>query len=303
MSPRRHASFVCCWIGVDRARDAVAARQRGPSAESRRCFAASPTARRCRPARAPRSRAPRATRAAARTSWRRRPASTRARTSASPSVAVVVPVTGVASKRAENLSQREHAPRVGDRRVPASALHAAERAAHEPRHVVLPRRHVVQRDAAACWRCESAEIMSHHSASVFSVEKPIVVPWKLRRERRICSAALKPLVVARQLRLALEDQVPVDHRRRRPQVRLDREAVEPLRVERLRAARQRFERRDLADREVGGRQRASSGRCGPRRSRSSACSMRCALALGNRVAGLVARSTARTTSARRRRRA
>ena len=37
---------------------------------------------------------------------------------------------------------------------------------------------------------ESAEIMSHHSASVFSVEKPIVVPWKLSRARRICSAAL-----------------------------------------------------------------------------------------------------------------
>ena len=40
-------------------------------------------------------------------------------------------------------------------------------------------------------------------------------------------------------------------------------------VERFLAPRQRFERRDLADREIRGRQRANSARCGPRRSRSA----------------------------------
>ena len=33
--------------------------------------------------------------------------------------------------------------------------------------------------------------MSHHSASRFSVEKFIVVPWKFKRERSTCSAAAK----------------------------------------------------------------------------------------------------------------
>ena len=37
----------------------------------------------------------------------------------------------------------------------------------------------------------SVAIISHQSASVRSVEKPIVVPWKLSRERRICFASAK----------------------------------------------------------------------------------------------------------------
>ena len=45
---------------------------------------------------------------------------------------------------------------------------------------------------------KSAETISHHNASLFSVEKPIVVPWKFRRERRICSASRMRVVALRQ---------------------------------------------------------------------------------------------------------
>ena len=171
------------------------------------------------------------------------------------SVAVVVPVTGVALER---LPRTCPSPARPTRWPPSCSSARAACATRLPRTSRgMSSRHAGASSSASSsgWRWQSAEIINHHSASVFSVEKPIVVPWKFRRERRICSASCMRSSRLGSFGWRFSIEVPVDHRRRRPQVRLDRDAVEPLGVERVLAARQRFERGDLADRQVGGLQR------------------------------------------------
>ena len=104
------------------------------------------------------------------------------------SVAVVVPATESVSNASENFSS-------------ASTPHALATVVFQWPFCIRPSeprtsrgmssRHAGASRSASSNRLalESAEIISHHSASVFSVEKPIVVPWKFRRERRICSAS------------------------------------------------------------------------------------------------------------------
>ena len=121
--------------------------------------------------------------------------------------------------------------------------------------------------SSSLFALESAEIISHHSASVLSVEKPIVVPWKLSRERRICSAAL----IRSSWRGSLGWRLRIRYQSMTADVghRLGSIAMlsSHFGLKRLGAARQRLQRRDLADREVGGRQRPSSARRAPRRTR------------------------------------
>ena len=176
------------------------------------------------------------------------------------------PVTGVDSKRAENFPS-------------ATVPHALATVVFQCPRCMRPSAPRTSRGmssfhagasfsaTSSLFALESAEIMSHHSASDFSVEKPIVVPWKLRRARRICSAAFIRSSWRGSLGWRFRIRYQSMHGGRRPQVGLERDAVEPLRVERLGAARQRFERRDLADREVGGRHARRSARRAPRRTR------------------------------------
>ncbi len=105
------------------------------------------------------------------------------------SAAVVVPVTGVDSKRDENLPS-------------ATTPHALATVVFQRPCCMRPsaprtRRGMSSFHAATSLNATrsllallSAEIMSHHSASRLSVLKFIVVPWKLRRERSTCSAAV-----------------------------------------------------------------------------------------------------------------
>ena len=99
-------------------------------------------------------------------------------------------------ERARRTSQREHAPRVRDRRAPATALLPPSAPRDEPRHVLSPFGPIEQRQQRALRIRRRPETISHHSASVRSVENPIVVPWKFRRERRIDAPALRDARVA-----------------------------------------------------------------------------------------------------------
>ena len=92
--------------------------------------------------------------------------------------------------------------------------------------------------------------MSHQSASERSVEKPIVVPWKLRRERRICRASRRRRACASAMpstRVStLSQSMTADVGQRFGSIGEARRASRLRRV----VAGQRFDRRELADRQV-----------------------------------------------------
>ena len=145
--------------------------------------------------------------------------------------------------------------------------------------------------------------MSHHSASLRSVEKPIVVPWKFSRERRICSRfARDARRAARHIRLAASgcraSRAPPDVGQR---VGLDRDARRASQAPRRRIATSASIAASLriAKSAVGN---AESRQCALRRSPSA---LRPSVPVRHRESSspLRARQRARKRSARRCRRA
>jgi len=91
--------------------------------------------------------------------------------------------------------------------------------------------------------------MSHHSASLRSVENVITVPWKFMRARRRPSASSSRSLPLGTFFTRFNIPDPVDQRRGGPQRRVDRDRVEHVRLG-LVVARQRVDRGELADGEV-----------------------------------------------------
>jgi hypothetical protein len=101
--------------------------------------------------------------------------------------------------------------------------------------------------------------MSHQSASFFSVENVITVPWKFRRERRIESACSRR--ASRPSRPGTRCRIPIQSMSAEVGQRAGSIAIaSSISGCRALVARERLDRRELADREVGGRQRRAARR-------------------------------------------
>ena len=149
------------------------------------------------------------------------------------------------------LVERERAPEVGRRRQPGAAALAREAADDHARQLVLPRRVVEHGEDQA------------RRVGIGAVHQPppevALLGAELERRAGVGEAAAQDLLrlveAARAIGDAvdaLQDVEPVDHRRRRPDVRRDVDRAEHLRLGPA-VARQRLDRGELAHVEVGAR--------------------------------------------------